>query len=122
MRAPTDISARWSWWERAVSGEPVECQEMEPQCGFYKVRKFRHAEYPKRDAPWLPARVWLEPGEIDAETGELMSDEKWRAEIDGKRANIWKVWTWLAQYPISEAEFQWLTALSPLTMKRLPKQ
>lgn len=127
MRSETPLRDRWEWWERAVSGAAMpaitERQLYEDvHCGFFKVRRFRHADYAKADAPWLPARVWVEGGDIDPETGMLLSDEKWRAEIDGKQVNLWKTWHRIRTYPISEEEWRWLTALSPLTMKKLPQK
>lgn len=41
--------------------------------GYYKTRAYKNG-------PWLPIRVWLEDGERCAETGELLSDQKWKAE------------------------------------------
>jgi hypothetical protein len=48
--------------------------EDEPQAGFFAVRRFRYGEWVK--GPFVPARIWIEPGEIDPETGELLSDER----------------------------------------------
>lgn len=120
MRRPTSLDERWEWWERAISGEEVTVTEQEPQCGFFKVRKFPYGQWPT--GPYIPARIWMRPGEVDNETGELLSDEEWFCEIDGKRANPWKKWTWLASHPITEDEFKWLTALSPLLPSKIPNR
>ena len=119
MREPTTLAARWRWWECAVQGREVHHQEEDPQCGFYKVRKFRYGEWPK--GPWLPARVWMEPQEIDPETGELLSDEIFKMTIDGKHVDPWHNWTRLSRKPILETEWKWLTAMSPLRAQRIPQ-
>jgi hypothetical protein len=120
MRRPSTPDERWGWWERAAVGEPVECFEDDPNCGFFKVRRFAYGQWAK--GPFVPARIWIDPVEIDDETGELLGPEIIRAEIDGRRADPFKVWTWLAANPITEEEYQWLTALSPLLPKKLPSK
>jgi hypothetical protein len=119
MRQPTSPEQRWQWWEDAISGKPVETLENDIHCGFFKKRKFRYGEWTK--GPWLPARVWMEQ-EIDPETGELLSDEVYRMEIDGKRVDPWKMWTWIARKPITEDEWKWLRAMSPLTPDKIPSR
>jgi hypothetical protein len=73
LRSPTPLSERWEWWERAVQGERPDVSESEPQVGYYKVRKFRYGRLATR--AMASARVWMEPQDIDSETGELLSDE-----------------------------------------------
>jgi hypothetical protein len=119
VRQPTTPEARWTWWEAAVAGEAPPTHEDEPQAGFYAVRRFRYGEWAK--GPLVPARVWWE-AEIDPETGELLSDERPRAEIDGKPVNPWSTWTWLARRPIPESEWRWLKALSPLLPTKIPRK
>ena len=118
MRTPTGLAERWAWWEAAVSGGEPPTHVDEPQSGFYAVRKFAYGKWAR--GPLVPARIWWEPGETDPETGELLSPEICRAEIDGRRADPWRVWTWLAARPITENEWKWLTALSPLLPKKIP--
>lgn len=120
MRQPTSISERWEWWERALAGDHLPFYEDKIHCGYFKIRKFPYGQWPK--GPFIPARIWMEPGEIDPESGELLSDERWFAEIDGQRKDPWRTWTWLATRPITEDEFKWLTALSPLLPKKLPQK
>ena len=118
MRTPTTLQARWEWYEARISGEERHTSEHEIQCGFFKVRKFPYGLWPT--GPWIPARIWMADGETD-EIGELLTEEKWFAEIDGKRVDPWRTWTWLSKHPVTEAEWLWLTALSPLLPKSLPK-
>ncbi len=118
MRQPTPVEARWSWWLAALAGDEPPVHEADPQCGFFKLRKFRYGEWTK--GPWIPARCWLEPGEIDIATGELLSDEKYRMEIDGKEVNPWTSWTRIARHPVTEAEYRYLRAMSPLTARKIP--
>ena len=119
MREPSTPEQRWSWWERAVNGEAVEVHEGDPHAGFYAVRRFAYGKWV--NGPFVPARIWWEPGEIDDETGELLSDERLKAEVDGQEVNPWSSWTWLARRPISEQEWRWLKALSPLLPTKIPQ-
>lgn len=118
MRTPSTPADRWSFWERSLAGENPEVYENEPQTGYYALRKFDYSAW--RNGPFIPARIWWEPGLIDPETGELLTDERCRAEIDGKEVNPWSSWTWIARRPITEAEWQWLTAQSPLLPTKIP--
>ena len=115
MRQPSTAAERWRWWEDAIAGLSPPVHDEDPQQGFFKVRRFRYGEWTK--GPFVPARVWWEPGEIDPETGELLSDERCRAEIDGNPVDPWRTWTWLARRPIPEEEWQFLRAMSPLLPK-----
>lgn len=118
MRQPSTPAQRWQWWERAVAGDPLPLHEDEPQAGFYSVRKFRYGDWPT--GPRVPARIWWEPGEIDPETGELLTDERLLGEVDGKPINPWNQWTWIARNPIPETDWKWLKALSPLLPTKPP--
>ena len=120
MRQPTPPDAKWAWWEAAIDGRAPPIHEDQPQQGFYAVRRFRYGEWAR--GPFVPARIWWEPGEIDPDTGELLTDERCRCEIDGRPADPWRNWTWLARRPISLSEFEWLTALSPLLPTKIPNR
>jgi hypothetical protein len=120
MRQPTSPEQKWAWWEAATDGAGPPIHDDEPQPGFYAVRKFRYGEWAR--GPYVPARIWIEPGEIDPETGELLSDERYRAEIDGKPADPWRVWTWLAKRPIPLSEWEYLKAMSPLLPTTRPRR
>lgn len=118
MRQPTTLEQRWAWHEAAIAGHDPPVHDNDPQQGFFAVRKFRYGQWVK--GPMVPARVWWEPGEIDPETGELLTDERCLAEVDGKPVNPWRSWTWIAKRPISLSEWQWLKALSPLLPSKIP--
>jgi hypothetical protein len=120
MRRPSTPAERWAWWEAAVAGENPPTHDWDPHQGYFAVRRFRYGEWAK--GPFVPARVWWEPGEIDPETGELLTDERCRAEVDGKPVNPWSSWTWLARRPISESEWKWLRAQSPLLPTKIPRK
>lgn len=118
MREPSTKDRIWNWWEQAVEGLSPPIHDDEPQAGFFAVRKFRYGEWVK--GPFVPARIWWEPGEIDPETGELLSDERLHAEVDGKPVNPWSSWSWLARRPIPLSEWEWLKAMSPLLPTKVP--
>lgn len=86
MRRPTPAAVQTAYWRFCLKRsdawlEPeaaarVRYRDMEdPECGFYRTRFLR-------DGPWVPVRIWLDQ-EIDPKTGELLSDEIMRAEVDG---------------------------------------
>jgi hypothetical protein len=118
MRQPSTPAQRWHWWEEAVAGHEPPIHDNDPHAGYFAVRKFRYGEWVK--GPLIPARIWWEPGEIDPETGELLSDERLRGEVDGKPIDPWRTWTWLSRRPITEREWLWLKALSPLLPTKIP--
>jgi hypothetical protein len=120
MRQPTSPAAKWEWWQAACDGLNPPVHDQEPQCGFFAVRRFRYGEWVK--GPFVPARIWIEPGETDPETGELLSDERFRAEIDGKPADPWRIWQWVAKRPIPLSEWEFLGAMSPLLPTKIPSR
>ena len=120
MRTPSTPDQRWLWCERATAGKQVNHDENSPQCGFFKVRKFPYGQWPT--GPYVPARVWIEDGQTDPETGDLLSDEIICMEIDGRKVDPWKRWNWIAKHPVSEAEWQWLRAMSPLLPDKIPSR
>lgn len=105
MRTPTTRDQAYRWWNAMVSGTPFRLPDDEVQAGYFKKRKWPRG-------PWIPARIWLEPGSVCPETGELLTDEVFKAEIDGKPAPLDRVW--LSAHPIPFDEWTWLTAQSPL--------
>jgi hypothetical protein len=120
LRQPTPPDAKWAWHEAAVAGLNPPTFDDEPQVGFFAVRRFRYGEWTK--GPFVPARIWIEPGETDPETGELLSDERFRAEIDGKPADPWRIWTWVARRPVPLSEWEFLRAMSPLLPTKIPSR
>ena len=116
MRSPTTREQAWAFWTNAVSlpdpSRAPRAEDSTPQAGLYKVRKWRNPANPNRPGPWVPARIELIPGEIDIATGELLSQETMRAEIDGKPADPQAVWLYGRVATLSE--WQWLEAESPL--------
>ena len=119
MRMPQTPEQRWAWWEASLNGLEPNIHEDEPHEGFYKCRRFPYGHWPR--GPYVPARIWWE-AHTDPATGELISDERLCAEVDGKRANAWRVWPWLAKNPITESEWRWLTALRPLLPTKIPEK
>lgn len=101
MRLPTPSAALYDWHTRALAGlQPVITQE--PQCGWYKRKLVKGGVF-------VPARIWMVQ-EIDADTGELLSDELFQCEVNGAYADPEDAWTWICANPITEQEFRYLTA------------
>lgn len=101
MTRPTDTSPMYEWHRRAIAGLRPQITT-EPQLGWYKRRLVR-------SGPWVPARVYLYQ-DVDEETGELIADEELRCEVNGKPADPVDQWLYLADQPIAEAEFHYMTA------------
>lgn len=92
MRTPTPREAAYAWHARAIRGEKVLIHEGEPQCGFYLTRLVARGAL-------VPGSIFLEQI-IDEETGELMSDEVFRAEILGEPQDPNDAWLHFAKRPI----------------------
>jgi len=88
----------------------VDIQFINPEEGYYRV-KYR--------GQWQPMRVWLEDGDRDPETGELMSDQIWRGEWnptnDPNAFYLIDPFDFLSySKPCDKEEFQWLIILKQL--------
>lgn len=117
MRVPTSPVKALAYWTWATTGadptqRPKDVFDDTPQAGLFKMRKWRNPANPWRPGPWVPAQIKIVPGEIDPETGELMTDETFAAEIDGHPARVMIVWQYGRMIP--RAEWEWLAAQSPL--------
>ena len=71
--------------------------EYEIEQGFYKKRAYK-------SGPWIPVRIWLEDGDRDAETKELLSDQKFKAEIN---EDIKNPFNWHEIEPFQENNMYW---------------
>jgi hypothetical protein len=91
-----------AWWRAALAGKRPPIHDSTPQPGFYKRCIVRHG-------PMVPARIWLVQV-VDEETGELMADEVFACEVGGKPRSAAEQWSYLAANPITEADFNHMTA------------
>lgn len=92
--------------------------------GYYKVRS-------RAKGPWIPIHIWLEDGERDPETWELLSDQYWRAEwaprTDDPRLFTVNPFQFINRARrIGKDEYEWLLILKtiasrPRSQKRLSK-
>lgn len=70
------------------------------QSGWFKRRLVK-------SGPWVPVRIWLyQP----IEDGELVGDAKWQCDMNGQYADAEDQWPWVCQNPITEAEYNYMTA------------
>lgn len=102
IRRPTPLTELYAWHSAILAGHRPLTPVGEPQPGWFKRRLIKGGVF-------VPARIWLEQ-EIDEITGELMADERLLCEVAGERRDPDEEWTWLAGHPISEAEFDYMTA------------
>jgi hypothetical protein len=63
-----------------------------PQAGFFLTRLEARGKF-------VPGSIWLEQI-ICPETGELLADERYRAEILGEEIEVNEAWMWLSKRPI----------------------
>lgn len=75
----------------------------DPQCGWYRRRLIK-------GGPWVPARIWIE-APVD-EAGELTGDEVMKCVVNGQMADPVDQWGWLADQPISRADYDYLVRLA----------
>lgn len=100
MRQPTPPGAEYEWHRRQLAGARQPLHLGEPHAGWYWTRFVKNG-------PKVPVEIELiRP--IDPETGELISDEYLRAEVDGQEVTPESVWERCCDHPISESEFRYL--------------
>lgn len=92
MRKPTPHDIVWDWHRRAIRGERVPIHDSTPQAGFFLTRLVARGAL-------VPGSIWLEQI-VCPETGELLQDERYRAEILGEEVEPNDAWPWLAKRPI----------------------
>lgn len=102
MRLPSSIHESLAWHRAALRGL-AKIDYHAPHPGWFKRRL-------TRGGPFVPACIFIEQ-EIDAETGELLDDERLICELSGERVEIGDEWPRLADHPITAAEFGYLTAI-----------
>lgn len=99
IRQPSTFRELFGWWMAAVSGQTPPRHEGWPEAGYYK-RRF------VKGGPWVAAKIYVER-EICPDTGELLSDEVLRIEVEGlDGGDPADHWTYLT--PIKKAEFDHL--------------
>lgn len=112
MRSPTPCEVLYSWWRSALKDSSTVITQ-EPQPGYYKRKLVKGGVF-------VPARIWMvQP--VDLETGELVGDEILQAEVNGSFAEPEDCWSWLCSNPITEAEFNYLTARIDFAQRHEPE-
>jgi hypothetical protein len=115
MSKPTPYAALYSWHTNAmlgVLGDDHPTTE-DAHCGWFKRKLVK-------GGPDVPAKLWMyQPTD---ESGDLIADEQMFAEVDGKYADPEDQWPWLCSNPISEAEFNHLTALRQWSEQHAPEE
>lgn len=102
LRRPTDRAAAWETWRRRLAGERVEITGA-PHPGWFKAKRF---------GQWTAVQIDL-VADVDPDTGELVSDERFVAFVGAsdafyEQAKVEAIWLRCAGHPISEAEAEQL--------------
>lgn len=104
IRAPIPPEDALAWWRGAVALPEYERRDTpipdEPCPGFFQCKLVKGGIF-------VPARIWLE--QDVGEDGELLGAEL-RCEVNGEPADPFDKWSYLCGEPISEAQFNYLTA------------
>ena len=101
MRQPTPRDVLYRWHAEAMLGL-APAIDSTPHCGWFKRKLVKGGVF-------VPARIWMFQ-DIDAETGELLSDELLQCEVNGAYADPEDAWSWICGNPISVSEFLYLSA------------
>jgi hypothetical protein len=59
----------------------------------------------ERGGRFVPVRCWIEAGDRDPDTGELLSDELTYLEVDGRRVDPFAPGYFLMGEPVGQQEF-----------------
>lgn len=85
----------YHWWREALAGNNPPIHEIEPQCGYFKIRDRRGLN--KKLAPikrkFVAAAIWKNAD------GEL------QAEMAKSAVNMERAWPWFARFPITHEEY-----------------
>lgn len=103
MRTPSDRGASWDHWRRRLAGEDLPITT-EPQPGLYKCKLRGH---------WVAVQIDLK--QPTDENGELTGDEAFVAFVNGEPDDADCIWSWCADHPISQAEFDRIERMPAVT-------
>jgi len=105
IRRPSTLAQLYGWHKAALAGDAPPIHDGLPEAGWYKRRLVK-------GGPWVPVRIFVER-EIDPATGELLGPEVLAADVDGKRDDPCRHWTYLQ--PISRSEYETLLYRQAIT-------
>jgi hypothetical protein len=102
MRRPTPLADQLAWHREALHGAgKIVAAALEPQVGWYKRKLVSGGIH-------VPARIWIDQPVDD--DGLLIANEILCCEVNGEICNPFDAWPWIWNQPISEAEFNYMTA------------
>lgn len=91
-RTPTPREQVYAWHRAALNGLRPPIHEGHPEAGWFLTRLQARGAY-------VPGSIWLEQP-TDPDTGELVGDETYRAEILGEEQDAGDAWLFLSKRPI----------------------
>lgn len=99
MRKP--VEDPYAWHRRALAGIKQEIDGETPSSGWFQRRLVK-------DGPMVPVRITVIQ-EI-GDDGELLGPLVFEALEDGKPVKARDIWTWVADQPISEQDYEFMMA------------
>lgn len=118
MRQPSTNATALAWYWQALNDKVLHLQPeidySEPQCGWFETRF-------KSGGPFVPARIWMEQ-EVCPETGELLSDEVLKCEINGREFDPIDGWERISSNPITQARFNFMVANADYAKEYAPHE
>ena len=119
MRRPTTNAEALRWHNQALNDLalhlPVTLDDtFTPQCGWFLTKM-------SRGGPLVPARIWLEQ-EVDPDSGELLSDEILKCEINGYARDPEEQFIYFFDSPIEKSAYDYLMARKDFAEEHAPHE
>ena len=86
-----------------------------PTPGFYAMRLVRNG-------PLCPVRIWFGPPHDPVTGEELDRSHRYQAELNGKPAEIDRVWPWCTKHQITETEYRYMLDVHTWATEHAPKE
>lgn len=111
-----EITESEYWRERVAGPGPYKIPLINefPQAGFFRTRMVK-------GGPLVPCRIWLIET-FDPETGDLMADTECKAEVNGKEEDAYRIWSYCADKPITEAEYRFMRSEAAWAKANAPSE
>jgi hypothetical protein len=118
LRHPTSDGVLYRWHTLRLNSGSLADEAApfvnDPQCGWYKTMLVK-------GGPFVPVAIFIER-DVAPDTGELLSDEILRAEVNGMSVDPEGAWLWCWETPISESEYLYMRAVTRHVAEHAPHE